>query len=274
MAEREPGSLFAQHSASGLDYGPSFRHVVGRWQGDAETLALIDADVAAPGDDPYVLHPVVLETCLLSAMPLIADRGGLWLPSSLARLSLYRGLPPRLWCHARLAGGGPVDLVLFSDSGEPLVTIDGLTFRAAGTDEFASRPATSAEPDVAGSWDADELSRLVLDQPEAARRVLLGILFERVTALLDVPPDDAESLREEFGRARLSELGLDSLRMMRLRDQLRALLCVDVPPQRLLGDATAADIVDLVCRFLATRNLVMTGDEQLDAAGQAEELVL
>jgi aryl carrier-like protein len=167
-----------------------------------------------------------------------------------------------------------VDLVLFSDSGEPLVTIDGLTFRAAGTDEFASRPATSAEPDVAGSWDADELSRLVLDQPEAARRVLLGILFERVTALLDVPPDDAESLREEFGRARLSELGLDSLRMMRLRDQLRALLCVDVPPQRLLGDATAADIVDLVCRFLATRNLVMTGDEQLDAAGQAEELVL
>ena len=61
----------------------------------------------APGD-AYVLHPVVLETCLLSAMPLIADGGavggGLWLPSSLARLSLYRGLPSRLWCHARLSG--------------------------------------------------------------------------------------------------------------------------------------------------------------------------
>jgi acyl transferase domain-containing protein/aryl carrier-like protein len=277
MTERDPGALFARLGERGIDYGPAFRHITGSWQSVDEALVLIDAGAAAADGDLYGLHPVVLETCFLSAMPLACD-AGLWLPSGLARLTHYRELPRRLWCHARralgnAAQGGPLHLELLSDSGEPLVVITGLTYDAADPAALAPPAATLAETETARSWDADELSRLALEQPETARQALMDILLGRVTDLVESPPADRESLRTRFGSARLGELGLDSLRVMRLREEFRAQLRVDVPPQRLLGDATVADIADLVCRFLAARNLVMTADEP-GTAGQPEELIL
>jgi hypothetical protein len=276
MAEEDPGPLFARHGEAGIDYGPAFRHIVGRWRTDDESLVLIDA--GATGRDPYVLDPVVLETCFLSAMPLVSD-SGLWLPSGLERLTCYRELPRRLWCHARrahgdAAQGGPLSLDLFSDSGEPLAAIAGLTYTAADPARLAPPTAISEDQQTAAPWDAGELTRLALEEPEAARRTLTDLLFGRVITLAEGAADDPETLRERFGGARLGELGLDSLRMMRLREQLHAQLLVDVPPQRLLGDATVTDIVDMVCRFLAARNLLVTGDEPPDTAEQIEELVL
>jgi hypothetical protein len=277
MTQTDPGSLFARHSESGIDYGPAFRHIIGSWQNEDETLVLIEADAAVAAGDPHVLHPVVLETCFLSAMPLVCDTG-LWLPSGLARLTCYRELPGRLWCHGRRANGaaegGPVHLELFSESGEPLVAIAGLMYTAAGPAEAAPLTAGSAEPESAVSWDADQLSLLAIEEPEMARQALTDILFDRVTALVEAPQDYRGSLRERFGSARFSELGLDSLRVMRLRDQFRAQLLVDVPPQRLLSDASVADIVDMVRGFLAARHLVMTAEERPDTAGQIEEFVL
>ena len=282
MTEQDPEALFARLGEAGADCGPAFRHVARWWRTDDEALALIEADVVAADDDQYVLHPVVLETCFLSAMPLVSD-AGLWLPSSLSRLTCHRELPGRLWCHVRrvqgehgttAAQGGPLDLELFSDSGEPLVTMAGLTYDTADPAQFAPLAAISAEPEIAESWDADALSRLAIEEPERARQVLTDILFDRVTALVEGLPDDRESLRERFGGTRLGDLGMDSLRVMRLREQFRMRLFVDVPPQRLLGDTTVADIVDLVCRSLAVRSLVVTEDEQSATAGQAEEFIL
>jgi hypothetical protein len=60
---------------------------------------------------------------------------------------------------------------------------------------------------------------------------------------------------------------------MRLREQLRTGLHVDVPPQKLLGETTVADVVDLVCRSLAARSLVVSGAGE-PAAGEVEELIL
>ncbi|SNR59763.1 type I polyketide synthase [Actinomadura mexicana] len=277
-AEHDPGSLFARLSRSGVDYGPAFRRITRWWRTGDESLVLVENDVAAADADRYLQHPVVLETCFLSAMPLTSDTG-LWLPAAIARLSFHRALPPRLWCHARRTRGdagrpGPLDLTLISDAGETLAAIEGLAYRAVDPAALGLPAASAAEPGLAGSWDAEELSRLAVTEPDRARRMLMDTLFGRVTALLDGRPEDSEGLRERFGDARFGELGLDSLRAMRLRDQFRSQLSVDVPPQRLFGDATVADIVETVCRFLAVRHLAMTGDERPGDAGQSEELIL
>ena len=226
--------------------------------GEDEALALIETDT-----DQYLLNPVVLEACFRTALPLV-DGGGdqMWLPSSLSRLTRHRELPHRLWCHARRTSDGSIDLELYSDSGEPLATITGLRHKAADPTEDTD------------SWDVAELSRLAIEEPQAARQTFADILFTRVTTLVEGLDDDRESLRERFPELRLGDLGLDSLRAMRLREQLRAMLSVDVPPQRLLGDTTVADVVDLVCRSLAARSLVVTGDEEPAAAGEIEELIL
>jgi acyl transferase domain-containing protein len=281
MTEQDPEALFARLGDTGIECGPAFRQVTRRWwRSDDEALALLETDVADVADvdgDQYVLHPLVLEACFRTALPLVngtavdADaKADLWLPSSLARLTRHCELPQRLWCHVRHTPDGPIDLELYSDAGEPLVTIAGLTYAVSDLVEQAS---AHAEPDFAGSWDADELSRLAIEEPQAARQALTDILFTRVTTLVEGLAEDRESLRARFAESRLGDLGLDSLRAMRLREQFRTGLHVDVPPQRLLGDATVADIVDLVSRSLAARSLVAR-DEEPAEAGLIEELIL
>lgn len=273
MTEQDPEALFARLGDVRIDCGPAFRQVVTRWwRADDEALTLIKNDVAAADNDQYLLHPVVLETCFLTALPLVADAdAGLWLPSGLSRLTCHRELPRRLWCHARRTPGGPIDLELFSETCEPLVSVTGLTHSAS---DLVEQVAALAEPDIAEPWDADELSRLAIEDPQAAREALTDLLFSRVAALIEGLADDRESPRTRFADSRLGDLGLDSLRAMRLREQFRTGLLVDVPPQRLLGDGTVADIVDLICRSLAARSLVATGDEDPEAAGPLEEFIL
>ena len=276
MTEQEPEALFARLGDAGIDCGPAFRQATRRmWQADDEALALIETDAAAIDGDQYVLHPLVLEACFLTALPLVASTdadadNALWLPSNISRLTRHRELPQRLWCHVRQTPDGSIDLELYSDAGEPLVTIAGLTYAAS---DLVEQAAAHAGPDIAESWDADELLRLAIEEPQAARQALTDILFARVTALVEGLADDREGLRARFAESRLGDLGLDSLRAMRLREQFRTGLVVDVPPQRLLGDATVADIVDLVSRSLAARSLVARDEASADA-GLIEELIL
>jgi len=115
--------------------------------------------------------------------------------------------------------------------------------------------------------------RLAAEQPQQARQALTDILFARVGALVEGSAADRAGLRAAFPGSRLGDLGLDSLRAMRLREQFRAALSVDVPPQRLLGDSTVADIVDLVCQSLAARSLVVTAEQPQDPASM-EEIIL
>jgi acyl transferase domain-containing protein len=292
LAEHDPDVLFERLGAAGIDCGPAFRLLARRcWRSDDEALTLIESDGAAPDADRYLLHPVLLDLCFLTALPLVADGaraadansadgnrsadGTLWLPAALSRLSRHRELPQRLWCHVRRTPDGPIDLELFSDTGEPLLTVEGLSHAASDLAERAAAPAgPETEPEQAEPWDVDELSELALGEPRSARQKLTELLFTRVTALLDGLAEDPDTLRARFPDARLGDLGLDSLRAMRLREQFRTALLVDVPPQRLLGDTTVAEIVDLVCQSLAARSLVLAGDEEPEAAGLTEEFIL
>ncbi|MFI0721864.1 type I polyketide synthase [Streptomyces sp. NPDC021224] len=274
LAEGDPGVLFGWLDAAGVGCGPVYREAARRsWRGDDEVLALLET--GAEGGEGYVLHPVVFELCLLAAAPLLADAGrgaGPWLPSAVARLTCHRELPARVWCHARRAGDGTAHVELYDDAGEPLVSVAGLAFAPA---ELPEPPRQDAR-DTGGDepWDAGELARLAVEEPRAARLALTDTLFARVSSMVGAFADDPASVRTRFPASRLGDLGLDSLRAMRLREQFRTGLHVDVPPQKLLGEATVADVVDLVCRDLAARSLVVTGDEEPAAGEPLEELIL
>ncbi|MET8062824.1 type I polyketide synthase [Micromonospora sp. NPDC005686] len=270
MTEHDPADLFARLAAAGVDSGPAFRQVVRRWwRTDAEALALVETDVAGADDGRHLVHPVILESCFLTALTLVTEPSPR-VPSRLSRLTRHRELPQRVWCHVRRTADGRLDLELRSDAGEPLVSVAGLAHAAV---ELPDRRGVPAAPEAAEPWDAARLSLLAVEEPQAAREALTELLFSRVTGMVDGRVEDREDLRVRFPRVRLGDLGLDSLRAMRLREQFRAELGVDVPPQRLLGDGTVADIVDLVCRSLAARRL-MAAEEEPQDAGLIEELIL
>ncbi|MFI0939906.1 beta-ketoacyl synthase N-terminal-like domain-containing protein [Streptomyces sp. NPDC021020] len=265
MAARDAEELFGWLDGAGIACGPAYREAVrGWWRADDEALALVETGAG----DGYVLHPVVFEVGLLTAAALVpAPEGGPLLPAGLARLTCHRELPGRVWCHARRAADGTVGVELYDDAGEPLVSAAGLVLAPA---ELPEKPAQDGDE----PWDTEGLVRLAVEDPQGARQALTDALFARVGAMVGTFADDPASVRTRFPASRLGDLGLDSLRAMRLREQFRSGLHVDVPPQKLLGETTVADVVDLVCRSLAARSLVVTADEVPASGEPLEELIL
>ncbi|HEV2343266.1 MAG TPA: beta-ketoacyl synthase N-terminal-like domain-containing protein [Actinocrinis sp.] len=302
VTEQEIEAFYSGRQRLGVQYGPALHGVKAMWRNEDEALALVDVRAAVSEDGAYVLHPVVLEACFHAAATFAVDEDAgdtetrdtetlgtetpgtetrdaesIASPESIDRISAHHRLPARVWCHVRrngddTSGHRPLDLELLSDSGEILATVEGLRLRAIGPAELAAVvPQRAAEQ---RPMDVEEAVRLALHEPEAARRLLLDALLEQAVVLLELSPEHREELRPRFHQARLGQLGLDSLGMVRLRDRFRADLGVDVPPQQLLGTATAGDVVDLICQQLIARSLVVAADDRSADPEAAEVLVL
>ncbi|MBV9447173.1 MAG: SDR family NAD(P)-dependent oxidoreductase [Streptosporangiaceae bacterium] len=137
MTTRDIQDLYPRLHALGLDYGPAFRGLKQVWvlPGGSEALGLIEAGPAAGDAGAYVLHPVTLDACFHVAAAFLDGGETLWLPAGLGRITVYRQLPQRVWCHARAHGRQEsedfaMDLDILSESGECLAAIEGLRFSA------------------------------------------------------------------------------------------------------------------------------------------------
>jgi myxalamid-type polyketide synthase MxaB len=82
--------------------------------------------------EQYVIPPMLLDACLLSAAKLTGDNaGGKFLPVTIGEVNLHRPLPRRFWCEARRvgdtqAGALLVNMRLCSDDGDPVAEIRDL----------------------------------------------------------------------------------------------------------------------------------------------------
>ncbi|MGW6022322.1 type I polyketide synthase [Streptomyces sp. NPDC055099] len=97
-----------------------------------------------------------------------------------------------------------------------------------------------------------ELTRLVVEEPEAGREAVLAAVLDRVAFVLG---RDAVDLAEPR-RTRLAELGFDSLRAVRLRHRLHTDLGVGLALKDLLGGDSALGIADRICAQLVARSLL------------------
>jgi hypothetical protein len=130
-----------------------------------------------------------------------------------------------------------------------------------GTREPAAAAAASGLP------PADELASAVLEDPDRVRGLIEVYLSERVGALLGWSRTQRAEIRPTFGQVRLSELGIDSLMAVQLRNQILGALSTDFPPQYLLGDHTVHDVVERGIQQLTVRNMITeddTADEDLE----------
>ncbi len=94
---------------AGLTYGPEFRGVMGGCGRDGE--ALMDVELSATLDNPeclrgYIFHPALLDSCfhtMVATDPSFdLEITGLYLPHSIAEITLHRRPSSRLRVHARL----------------------------------------------------------------------------------------------------------------------------------------------------------------------------
>jgi hypothetical protein len=135
-------------------------------------------------------------------------------------------------------------------------------------------PAAPDEREAARTAPVEGLTRLLAQEPAAAREAVLGELLDRVAPLLGMTDADRDGCRPTFRHTRLNELGLDSLTTIRLRDRLLVDFSTDIPPNLLLGGGTAMEVVEAICQQLAIRSIVTADDGPLAGAAETEVLTL
>jgi acyl-CoA synthetase (AMP-forming)/AMP-acid ligase II len=153
--EQDVAGHYAELASSGLNYGPCFRPLVALRAGADEALGMLETPVALGNDlEGFRLHPALLDGAFhvlgaaLRNHPAVGD--SLFLPAGVSALRLYGKPARRLWVHAALRGieqhpGGDLirgDVTLFTQRGERLAQVEGLTLRRLGR----PRQADSAMP--------------------------------------------------------------------------------------------------------------------------------
>ncbi|MFG2653538.1 type I polyketide synthase, partial [Streptomyces sp. NPDC048436] len=282
--------------------GPRIRGVLGPKAGGAwhlhqacgEDLDLfvlfssMTAITGAAGQSSYVLANTVLDALAARrerlGLPALSVGWGAWgevgmaaRGGSLAGLAAtgVDAMPPRQAFDAfqRLSAGGPAHV--------GLARMDWDRYAAVTARPVPYTLLESVLPSGVNPWttdgtyrSAEELTELAAADPEQARDIVLGELFDMVSVLLGLDEQRRDELRPGFGATRLNVLGLDSLTTVRLRGRLLSDTSADVPSDLLFGGGTAREIADFVCRQLALRSVLAADDDAVEDSAETEVLTL
>ncbi|HZT80840.1 MAG TPA: SDR family NAD(P)-dependent oxidoreductase, partial [Gemmataceae bacterium] len=179
----------------GLDYGPLFQGIERVWQGERESLGLVQLpDALVPAGDEYLFHPALLDACLQVVIPADGDfnqrDGGLYLPFEIEQVRIFRRPGRRVWVHARLLEKTPrwsvAEVDVYDEAGRPVVRVRGLRSQrvAGGREEslddllyayrWRAQPRPEADRPAEGSPLAPRVGRHSLREcPATSGRWLL-----------------------------------------------------------------------------------------------------
>lgn len=105
-----------------VQYGPAFRGLRRLWRSQGEAVAEVDLDRrAAGGNEGFVIHPAVLDSCLQSMVAALATRekdigGDGFMPFGVERVVFYGRASEKVWCHAVMKPGDSFQQDMFSAS--------------------------------------------------------------------------------------------------------------------------------------------------------------
>jgi len=146
LSNGDASALYARAAAAGVEYSGCFR-AIRSWHSHQLRAW---ADLALPAELdvwPYTIHPALLDACWQVAGALIPESGGVWVPSSVARVAVYRDGLREGRCDAELSGSNgnwTAGIRLWSPEGALVAAIEGLCFRQLPV--TADRPPWLYEP--------------------------------------------------------------------------------------------------------------------------------
>ena len=118
----------------GLVYGPAFQGIRDLWRGEKRGLGRIQLPEPLDGD-PYCVHPALLDACWQVLGAILAEETSdqIYLPITVENARIYRSFPREVWSYVSLKESGNtvrVDLRLWTENGEILADIEGLSLQA------------------------------------------------------------------------------------------------------------------------------------------------
>ncbi|WP_326564146.1 type I polyketide synthase [Micromonospora peucetia] len=144
---------YAEMAEGGLGYGPAFRGLRRVWRGDDEVYAEVALpDEATTDASRFGLHPALFDAALQASgvTGLLGDptdtSGTGWLPFAFRSVALHAHGATRLRVRLRALSPDTVAVALADTAGQPVATVESLTFRpvsAGRADEAAALLRTS-----------------------------------------------------------------------------------------------------------------------------------
>jgi NAD(P)-dependent dehydrogenase (short-subunit alcohol dehydrogenase family)/acyl carrier protein len=211
-----------------LTFGPRWRNLRERFQGERDALARLEApDQVAAELDRWALHPAVLDDATSFTR---VHRESHYLPIGYGRMLVRRPMPARTWSHLRRhpEGAGEVlvaDFALLDEDGREVLAVTDFLLRRIDPDDLAASlstgagrppaaiPAPGAAEGIPPATGAEAFHRLVasslgpqvtvsplpLDQLLAsARRVTQETVTERVDSAAAAGPAAAPATRAGY----------------------------------------------------------------------------
>ena len=143
-----PDNFYQKMTSLGLNYGPAFRCIGELHFSDQQVLTHLQSSGDLRG---YTIPPPLLDAALhsLAAGLLKSDDGTLFLPVGMARVECFAPIESEAWCVASWNHNEgttrTADLVLFSESGEVLLRIDGLQVQQVSLAAMRQMSGSGAE---------------------------------------------------------------------------------------------------------------------------------
>ncbi|WP_186002044.1 type I polyketide synthase [Corallococcus sp. Z5C101001] len=204
----------------GLEYRSAFRGVECVWSRDAQALGRVVAPAASvdPELAPVACIDSALQLAIATLPPSLVFRGRQLISVGVDAFALHRVPEGTFHAHARLRPGdeGPlfrVDVVAFTDAGEPLFHVDGLKVRVLDVARPAPRSEEARASAVVPRTLFDELAAL---EPTRRRPRAEEELRQVVATVLKLAP-----ARVPMDQP-LRTLGMDSVMSLELRNRIEA----------------------------------------------------
>jgi FkbH-like protein/FkbM family methyltransferase len=153
------GSFYDELRNRGNDYGPELQGISKVWRGEREAIASVRVPAAPTRDvGGFLVHPVLLDSCVQLALAAEDTRELLGsLLVGVDRIRFRRSPGAACWAHACLKyekgpGGDTVaDIRLLDESGEILMDLCGVRFRALAVARPAARSTEASQLTIAVS---------------------------------------------------------------------------------------------------------------------------
>ena len=293
-----PESLYQRFQQQGMDYGSSFQGLEQIWRHEREALGKIRLPselVSEVGE--YQIHPVLLDTCLqvLEAISFDESQQNTYVPIGLERLILCGRPSVSMWSYARVRVEEDgerqqqllsADLELFATSGELIAVLKGVQLKAVRREAMLGIPQESWENwlytdfsvEIQGLHDqsrvltqdrGDFLHNTLVSYPPVERQQLLeSRLREQVAKVLGFSTAKLDRLES------LTNLGLDSLMAINLRNRINNEMGVNLPVIKIIEGASISQLAELMLSQLALAEIITSASPSTKLDDDMEEILL
>jgi acyl transferase domain-containing protein/non-ribosomal peptide synthetase component F/acyl carrier protein len=244
---------------NGLQLGHYFKWNEKIWRGDQDVLAQMRFPTTGDKFEAYQIHPGLIDSCAqLLAISLTSKADSVYMFLGCDSYRFYARADGQLWCHLVFETVDPGQEVisgkyrLFNEFGEVVVEATGVHSKRVTREALESIIRAqdisnwSSKDERLSAEQAEFLRRMQDMPPEERTDLVLARIRSNVVTVLRLDPSKPLDLQQP-----LTELGLNSLLILELKNRLESHMGIDLPLADFLKSPNLKNMANLALSNLS-----------------------